>query len=287
MMTQIRSAGATPLFLGNHANRNADKDITKIDALVVLGNDRDIDPERYGQERHAKTRSESDTPEGKARADYEYALMQKALSQSMPLLGICGGMQRLNTIFAGSLHQDVSELVGHTEHAQQDHNIAPFIPVQPVIIDPNSLLGKIGDGVTAVYTPVHGGKVEVIEENSMHHQAVRTVGQGLRASAYAADRLPDGNLLIEAIEGDPAIVGDQFILGVQWHPEFGASPLGAKIAAHLTQEAQQFAAKGQRMHPPGEAQDESIFSALPEVKPVESMTQMILRRRQQATNLSR
>lgn len=291
MVTQIRAAGATPLFLANHGKRDAAKDIDKIDALVVLGNNYDIDPARYGQKRHAKTKVESDLLIGKERADYEYAILQKALAQSMPVLGVCGGMQRLNVIFAGDLHQNVPDLIGHNEHAQQEFGIAPFVPVQPVIIEKETMLGKIGEGITTVYTPQHGASVEVVNENSMHHQAVNRVGQGLRASAYAADRLPDGKLLIEAIEGDPAIVGDQFILGVQWHPEFGASELGAKIAERLTQEAAKFAALGNRVHPPGEAQDESILSALPQVNAPQtvqgSMTDMILKRRAAAsTSLS-
>ncbi len=294
MVTQIRSAGATPLFLGNHTKRDASKDIDKIDALVVMGNDSDLDPERYHQKRDSHTHAESDTPEGKARADYEYTIMQKALSQSMPVIGVCGGMQKLNVIFAGDLYQDIPSLIGHNEHAQQDNGIAPFVPVQPVIIESNSTLGKIADGVSAVYTPAHGTNLEVINENSMHHQAVKTVGQGLRPVAYSADRLPDGKLLTEAIEGDPAIVGDMFILGVQWHPEFGASPIGEKIAERLTQEAQKFAAQGKRAHPASEAQNETILSSLPQVKAPQaregSMTDMILKQRaatQQSSSMSR
>ena len=45
--------------------------------------------------------------------------------------------------------------------------------------------------------------------NSMHHQGIQRLGDGLAATAHA----PDG--LIEAIEGR----GSGFALGVQWHPE--------------------------------------------------------------------
>ena len=45
--------------------------------------------------------------------------------------------------------------------------------------------------------------------NSMHHQAVRDLGENLRVSAVA----PDGTIeAIESIDGQ--------IVAVQWHPEF-------------------------------------------------------------------
>ena len=44
--------------------------------------------------------------------------------------------------------------------------------------------------------------------NSMHHQSVKELGKGLRASAYANDGV------IEAIEDQ-----DGLMVGVQWHPE--------------------------------------------------------------------
>ena len=46
--------------------------------------------------------------------------------------------------------------------------------------------------------------------NSMHHQGILRLGEGLRPTAWA----PDG--LIEAVEGAAA---EPFLLGVQWHPE--------------------------------------------------------------------
>ena len=42
-----------------------------------------------------------------------------------------------------------------------------------------------------------------------HHQAIKTVGEKLIASATA----PDG--VVEAVE----LPGESFVLGVQWHPE--------------------------------------------------------------------
>ena len=46
--------------------------------------------------------------------------------------------------------------------------------------------------------------------NSSHHQAVAVLGDGLIKAAWSLD---DG--VVEAAEGH----GDQFLMGVQWHPE--------------------------------------------------------------------
>ena len=264
-MTQIASAGSIPIFLGNHSQRNAENDIKKIDALVMLGNDSDIDPERYGQQKHAKTNPESATPEGKARADYEYAIAKKALQSKMPIFGICAGMQRLNVMCGGDLYQHIADETGNNDHEQQKFNIAPFVAVEPVHLQKDSKLSHIGDSLLSVFVPWH--KNYTYNENSMHHQAVHHVGHGLRAAAYADDKLLDGTRLVEAIEADPnGPFKDQFILGVQWHPEFGASELGAKIATRLTTEAQHYAQRNNCVHPAEEAKLENRLSALQTVK---------------------
>jgi putative glutamine amidotransferase len=46
--------------------------------------------------------------------------------------------------------------------------------------------------------------------NSLHHQAIKRVGRGLKVTAYSDDGL------VEAVEA----AGDYpFLLAVQWHPE--------------------------------------------------------------------
>jgi putative glutamine amidotransferase len=259
-MSQIQAAGGIPLFLGNHANRDAAEDIQKLDGLLVLGNKSDIDPERYGAARDPHTKAESDTPEGKARADYEYALMKLALEKKVPLMGICGGMQRLNVMCGGSLHQHVPDLTGNNFHAQQDMHIAPFIPVQTVVIQRGSALSGIAGDIPALFTPAHGvGSLSIIHENSMHHQSVKDIGRGLRSNAMSTDGI------IEGIEADPnGPFKDQYVMGIQWHPEFGVNPLGPKLAENLVSEAVKHAEKNQHTQPTmSDIIQENIKSSLP------------------------
>lgn len=294
MMTQVASAGAVPVFLGNHTTRDADRDFPKIDALILMGNNRDIDPSEYGRHagQHPKTKSEltkddgTPDPEGIARRSYEFRMLELALESGMPVLGICGGMQRINVALGGWLHQHVPDLVGHEEHAQQKFGIAPFVPVQPITFVNNTQLAKLADGIETVFTPGHDA-APALMENSMHHQSVSVVGRGLAAAAFADDKvkLTDGSdsRLIEAIEADPnGRYGKQFLLGVQWHPEFSASPLGAKIAGRLSEEAKVFAQTHQRTHTSQEVERENIQSSLPQVEArtrVGSQTEMILKAR--------
>jgi gamma-glutamyl-gamma-aminobutyrate hydrolase PuuD len=293
MMRQMREAGTTPIFLGNHAKRDAAADLQKIDALIVLGNNADIDPGKYGEARHTTTKSENDTPEGRARAAYEEALLQGAADMKMPILGVCGGMQRINIMAGGSLHQHIPDLVGHNEHSQQDYKIEGYVPVQPVLLAKETLLSQIAQGISTVFTPGHGVSApSLVLENSMHHQAVNVVGEGLRPSAFSDDKvkLPDGreSLLIEAIEADPnGKYKDQTLLGVQWHPEFGASPLGAKIAQFMSGAAQAYALENNREHSMQEVARENMLSALAANVPIPrpgSMTEMVLRRRMESAN---
>jgi gamma-glutamyl-gamma-aminobutyrate hydrolase PuuD len=130
MMTQLRSAGAEPVFIGDHASRVAGgvdaavaRDLARIDALVVLGNDADIDPAKYGQKAHPATKVEA--PE---RAAYEEAAIQRALEMGMPLTCVCAGMQRLNVIGGGTLNQSLPDTLGNNHHQQHGEH-APFVPV--------------------------------------------------------------------------------------------------------------------------------------------------------------
>lgn len=242
IVSQIRSSGAQPIFLGEHeqrvkeaggVQRAVDRDLAGLDGLVIMGNNSDIDPKKYGAIADSHTKIETDV----ARADYEEAAIKKALDSGMPLLGICGGVQRINVLGGGTLHQHVPDIVGDNHHMQADSKIAPFVPVQAVTITPDSLLASIAGNTKSVYTPGHQAlPPNVVMENSFHHQAIKDVREDFRVNAVSDDGI------IEGIEPKPGSrYANQFVLGVQWHPEFGASDLGPKIAASVTQAAKNYA----------------------------------------------
>lgn len=242
MFSQVAASGGTPLFLSNFAQRDAKADINKIDGLIIMGNSYDIDPARYGAKtQHPETQNEMDTPEGQARAAYEFEIMRLAITQNVPLLGICGGHQRLNVLRGGTLHQHVPDLVGHEKHMQYKQGVAPFIPVMPVEISEGSQLAEIADGIDSLYVP--GREADrALMTNSFHHQAIDRLGSGLRAVAFSDEYEVNGEKqrIIEAVEAEPkSKLAGKFILGVQWHPEFSASPLGPRLTQKLVERAAQ------------------------------------------------
>ena len=165
-------------------------------------------PEAYGEELLPLTRELNPI-----RSYFERDLVREALAQELPVLGICGGMQLVNVVFGGSLHQDIAA----KRPASMGHE-QPFDPAEafhPVSIVSGSLLSRIVGA-------------ETVPANSTHHQAVKCVGSGLVACGHT----PDG--LVEAIERDG--VGS-FVLGVQWHPEILMEPRNQAIYRALVEAA--------------------------------------------------
>jgi putative glutamine amidotransferase len=126
----------------------------------------------------------------------EIELLKGAVQRGLPFLGVCRGLQLVNVALGGGLYEDLLD----QRPGSHRHDYFPEQPrdylAHPVQVEPDSRLAQAaGEGELVV--------------NSMHHQGIRGLAPGLRATACA----PDG--LIEAIELPEVPFG----LAVQWHPE--------------------------------------------------------------------
>lgn len=186
----VEKAGGIPLILPRLKNMDNLKPLLdKLDGILVSGG-HDVDPRSYGARITGKCGRI--VPE---RDTMDLYITRYALENGKPLLGICRGIQILCAATGGTIYQDL-ESEGNFMHHFMDASPRQY-PVHKVKIAEGSLLEKIF------------GKTEV-EVNSYHHQAVKTVGKGMKIIACSEDGVP------EAVEPENS---KAFVLGVQWHPE--------------------------------------------------------------------
>lgn len=166
--------------------------LAEVDGLLLPGGS-DIAPTLYGGAPHPSMGGHDP-----ARDASEAALVRWATDAHLPVLGICRGMQFLNVARGGTLLPDISVAVP----AALKHD---YFPSQGY---DRGLLVHSARALPASKARWILGQAPV-EVNSLHHQAVETIGEGLAVTALS----PDG--VVEAME-DPH---HPFFMGVQWHPE--------------------------------------------------------------------
>ena len=158
-----------------------------LDALVLAGGG-DVHPSFYGDtNRHCQLVDQ-------ARDRFELEIFQRALDKNTPVLGICRGIQAINVFMGGSLYQDI-----------EAEKPAPQLPHHVPLADAGYRHEVEAHTDSFLAAPMPSGNAWV---NSHHHQAVKDLGNGLRAVAWARDGI------VEAVEAVGAPV-----YGIQWHPE--------------------------------------------------------------------
>ncbi len=172
------AAGAVPVILDQYTDRDTVASLVeRLDGFLFSGGC-DIHPQYYGEEIAPNC-----GPVAEERDTFESMLFSLVDHHTVPVLGICRGVQSMNVFAGGSLHQHIDDHV-NIRHAVTIERGTRL----------HSILGI--DGVD-------------MEANSFHHQAVKVPAPGYIIAAHAADGT------VEAIERP----GERFFIGVQWHPE--------------------------------------------------------------------
>ena len=167
-----------------------------MDGLLLTGG-ADLDPAHYGQAVNGATDIDA------ARDDLELAALATADARSVPVLGICRGLQTMNAHAGGTLLQHLDG------HAGPGWGHGPAL-THPLRLVPGSRLARILNPTNA------GGGVLTV--NSYHHQAVRAsdLAPGFVPSGFSPSAAGD---LVEAFEAPSG----PFRMAVQCHPERGES----------------------------------------------------------------
>ena len=171
--------------------------IDRLDGIVLSGG-ADIAPARYGAEPHpAVTVVETE------RDDFEFELLDLAITAELPVLGICRGLQLLNVHRRGTLEQHVES------HSRYD-------------IEASTAAHEVTFAEGSQLAAIYGDDLSV---NSLHHQTVDRLGDGLVATATSDDGVIEGLELGESI------------VAVQWHPEMLPTRANDPIFAWLVERA--------------------------------------------------
>lgn len=169
--------------------------LKKCSGLILLGG-LDIHPSRYNKEELEKY-CEVD----QNRDSIELALLRWADTSSLPIFGICRGMQFINVYFGGTLCVDIPTFckpsLKNEKHRDPKRKKDVY---HKVTFSENSKL-------FACF-----GSAKSVTVNSFHHQCVDELGKTLKITAKSSGGIT------EAIENDENH-RKSFILGVQWHPE--------------------------------------------------------------------
>jgi putative glutamine amidotransferase len=184
-------AGGIPVLIPLHIENIALRGLfDRLDGLILSGGG-DVDPVHYGAECSPYTGSID-----AERDRVELQLARWAVEADKATLAICRGTQVLNVAFGGTLIQDIREEVPDAlRHDPPDDSWYPRLTHDVDVVGGSKLQSALGRAHLAV--------------NSLHHQALARIADGLVVTACA----PDG--IVEAVEHPHR----QFILGVQWHPE--------------------------------------------------------------------
>ena len=189
-MDGVAQAGGIPVMLPlTEDPSDLEQLCAACDGFLLTGG-HDVSPSVYGEEKLPVCGDCSE-----ARDRMERLVLEFALRDDKPVLGICRGHQLLNALLGGTLYQDLP-----TQHpsAVEHHQQPPYdAPIHSVSILPG--------------TPLHEllGR-DALPVNSYHHQAVKALSPRLKPMAVADDGL------VEAVY----LPGKRFVWGVQWHPEF-------------------------------------------------------------------
>jgi len=183
LIEAVWRAGGEPATI--HPADPATEDVTarlaRFDGVLLPGGG-DIAPHRYGvTDTHDSVYDVDDLQDA-----FDLEVARTAIASGLPLLAICRGLQIVNVARGGGLEQDMGGPEREHRHI-----------VHPVAIRPGTLLEQATGA-------------EKAEASCYHHQRVDRTGDGLVATAHAADGT------VEALEL-PGSAG--WFTAVQWHPE--------------------------------------------------------------------
>lgn len=184
----IKKAGGIPIVLTLGSEEMIKAWVDMIDGVLLTGGN-DIHPKHYDGNLHPELGLLTPKLD-----ESDMLIVKKAYKKKLPMLGICRGSHLINVALGGTLLSDINSEFSDPENHLDKGNRNSLLS-HKIKIERDSIL----------YTIYEEEEVEV---NSFHHQAIDTLGDGLKCTAHAYDGVK------EAFESE-----DGNIMGTQFHPE--------------------------------------------------------------------
>jgi len=185
----IQTFGAIPIIFPFTKDKEEIDELTSLcDGFLFTGG-HDVNPKLYNEEAYKNVECCT------KRDEMESYVLENAIKQDKPVLGICRGLQFINVFLGGSLYQDLD--IFHPSKINH-HQSPPYDEGAHSV----SLIKE---------TPLYNCLLqERIEVNSYHHQAIKQLSNDLEQMAVSIDGLVEAFFMPEK----------KFLWAVQWHPEF-------------------------------------------------------------------
>lgn len=160
--------------------------IDHLDIVVIPGGP-DINPSFYGQVPHRKTYFEKNG----LRDKFEKTMIERAMDKRKPIFAVCRGLQIVNVVLGGTLHQHLPDRFSEINHRSSKGPMTYTHKVKT-----SGWLAELTD--------------KEINVNSWHHQGIDVLAPRLKPLAWSEDGI------IEAFESG---LNASPLLAIQWHPE--------------------------------------------------------------------
>jgi len=187
----IMQAGGVPVLIPSMIHEDGwDALYARLDGILLSGG-ADIAIEHFSGEPHPRV--EGVDP---ARDSIEIKMVQAAVEDGKPFLGICRGAQVINVGLGGTLYTHIPDQVPNAlDHAYPGNRRT--VLVHEVKLEEGTHIAEVmGE--------------PILQVNSLHHQGLKDIAPSLRVTGYASDGL------VEAVE----LPDHPFGIAVQWHPEW-------------------------------------------------------------------
>ncbi len=192
-------AGCMPLIIPADPQLVAVEELMEIcDGFLLTGGRPNVHPEEYGE-----AATDAHGAFDRCRDAITLPLVRACVDRGQPFLGVCRGFQEVNVALGGTLHPEIRDLPGRTNHR---------MPPEGTLEEKFALRHAVRFAEGGIFHRLMGA--QEVMTNTLHGQGINQPGARVVIDGVAPDGTPEA-IYVAGATG--------FTLAVQWHPEWNAA----------------------------------------------------------------